>query len=174
MQQGARTTVVIVNDQNYQVRRMTAAVGSYIWQLLMAACFKARQSMPDDVAEESSVKTEEEKSAEEKLRGLCGIAFMHLDFKDYNADRQEILIRMKEKGVGAITIGADLESSKKAVEIAEANENIFACIGIHPEYSTSPEKSDNTVSALGLKDKALETTLLCFFAIMNLYDFFKT
>jgi TatD DNase family protein len=49
----------------------------------------------------------------------------HLDFKDYDADRQEVLMRMKEKGVEAITIGTDLKSSKRAVEIAEANENIF-------------------------------------------------
>ena len=57
----------------------------------------------------------------------------HLDFPDYDADRQEVLVRMKEQEVGAITIGADLESSKKAVEIAEANKNIWACIGVHPE-----------------------------------------
>jgi Tat protein secretion system quality control protein TatD with DNase activity len=43
----------------------------------------------------------------------------HLDFKDYDADRQEVLMRMKEKGVEAITIGTDLKSSKRAVEIAE-------------------------------------------------------
>lgn len=80
----------------------------------------------------------------------------HLDFSDYNADRQEVLARMRENGVGSITIGADLEGSKKAVEIAEANENVWACIGIHPDYLVS-EKSENTVSALGHKDKALET-----------------
>jgi TatD DNase family protein len=57
----------------------------------------------------------------------------HLDSKDYDADRAEVLARMKEEGVGTITIGADLDSSKKAVEIAEANENVWACIGIHPE-----------------------------------------
>ena len=39
---------------------------------------------------------------------------------------------MKEKEVGAITIGTDLESSKRAVEIANRNENIWACIGVHP------------------------------------------
>jgi TatD DNase family protein len=57
----------------------------------------------------------------------------HLDFPDYDADRREVLARMKEGGVGAITIGADLESSKRAVEIAEVNENIWACVGVHPE-----------------------------------------
>jgi TatD DNase family protein len=57
----------------------------------------------------------------------------HLDFPDYDADRQEVLAWMKKGGMGAITIGADLESSKRAVEIAEANENVWACIGAHPE-----------------------------------------
>ncbi len=51
---------------------------------------------------------------------------------------------MKEKGVGTIAIGADLESSKRAVEIAEANENVWACIGIHPEYITSPRSASQS------------------------------
>lgn len=67
----------------------------------------------------------------------------HLDSSDYETDRGVILARMKEEEIGAITIGTDLESSKKAVEIAEANENVWACIGVHP-------------------DKALETVLFNF------------
>jgi TatD DNase family protein len=62
----------------------------------------------------------------------------HLDHKDYDADRQEVLTRMKEKEVGTITIGDNLESSKKAVEIAEQNEDVWACIGIHPEHISLP------------------------------------
>ena len=72
----------------------------------------------------------------------------HLDFPDYDSDREEVLARMRENEVGAITIGADLESSKKAVEIAEANENIWATIGIHPEYSSgfpSPDQGEGRV-----------------------------
>lgn len=61
----------------------------------------------------------------------------HLDFKDYNSDRGGVFARMIEQGVGAITIGTDLESSKRAVEIAEQNENVWACIGMHPN-ETSP------------------------------------
>ena len=56
----------------------------------------------------------------------------HLDFPDYGADFEGVLERMREKEVGAITIGTDFESSKGAVKIAEENENIWACIGIHP------------------------------------------
>jgi len=68
----------------------------------------------------------------------------HLDFPDYDFDRGEILTEMKKQGIGAITIGTDLESSKKAVELAEANENIWACIGIHPEIFLE-EKSENNI-----------------------------
>jgi len=57
----------------------------------------------------------------------------HLDSKEFDPDREMVLAKMKELKIGAITIGADLESSKKAVEIAKANEDIWACIGVHPE-----------------------------------------
>lgn len=57
----------------------------------------------------------------------------HLDFQDYKTEIYNVLARMKEEGVGAITIGTDIESSKRAVEIADKNPNIWACIGVHPE-----------------------------------------
>lgn len=70
----------------------------------------------------------------------------HLDFKDYDPDREAVLTRMKENEVGAITIGTDLESSKRAVEIANQNENIWACIGVHPV--PSPEQGEGRVGFL--------------------------
>jgi len=82
----------------------------------------------------------------------------HLDFSDYDADREEILARVKENEVGAITIGADLESSKKAVEIAEQNDNVWACVGIHPNNITSPRfasRSDPLLDAGEGKNFAL-------------------
>ena len=60
----------------------------------------------------------------------------HLDSEDYNSDREEVLARLKDTGGGAITIGPTLEESKKAIEIAEANDNVWACIGVHPEGET--------------------------------------
>lgn len=62
----------------------------------------------------------------------------HLDFPDYGEELPQVLGRMKEKEVGAITIGTDLESSKRAVQIAEANDGVWACIGIHPEMAGLP------------------------------------
>lgn len=56
----------------------------------------------------------------------------HIHFKQYDADREEVIARMREAGVGAITVGTDLESSKKAVALAERHGGIWATVGIHP------------------------------------------
>jgi len=56
----------------------------------------------------------------------------HLNFPDYDVDREQIIVRMKEKGVATITVGTSLETSRGAVVLAEAHEHIFACIGVHP------------------------------------------
>lgn len=59
----------------------------------------------------------------------------HLGFEDYGADKTEVLKRMKEAGVGTIAIGADLASSIEAVKVATENENVWACIGLHPNHN---------------------------------------
>ena len=56
----------------------------------------------------------------------------HLDFPDYGDEIVGVFERMVEQEVGAITIGPDLESAKRAIKIAEENENIWACIGVIP------------------------------------------
>ncbi len=56
----------------------------------------------------------------------------HLNFPDYDADRGEAIERARRAGVGMITVGTDLQSSKKAVELAEAHDDIWATVGIHP------------------------------------------
>jgi TatD DNase family protein len=62
----------------------------------------------------------------------------HLNFPDYDADREEVIARMKEQGVLTITVGTSLETSRSAVALAERHENIFACIGIHPIDEENP------------------------------------
>jgi TatD DNase family protein len=57
----------------------------------------------------------------------------HFHFPDYDTDREEIIAEMKKLGIGTITIGTGLETSKQAITLAEKNENIFASIGLHPD-----------------------------------------
>lgn len=56
----------------------------------------------------------------------------HINFPEFDADRNEVIGRTKEAGVGMITVGVDYESSKKAIELAEVHEGIWATAGIHP------------------------------------------
>lgn len=56
----------------------------------------------------------------------------HLNFSDYDKDFDAVIARLRETGTHTVVVGTDYESSKKAVELAEQYEEIYACIGIHP------------------------------------------
>ncbi len=56
----------------------------------------------------------------------------HLNFHDYDLNREAVMERLALSETGTIVVGTDLESSKWAVEIAEKYENVYACIGVHP------------------------------------------
>jgi len=56
----------------------------------------------------------------------------HINFPQYDADRDQVILRLKETNTHTITVGTDFELSKSAVELAEAHEGIYACIGVHP------------------------------------------
>ena len=56
----------------------------------------------------------------------------HLSFKAYDADREEVIQRTQKEGVVCIDVGTKYETSKKAIELAEKNDGIYAAIGMHP------------------------------------------
>src|SRR3954454_24843492 len=59
----------------------------------------------------------------------------HLDYPDFAPDFEDILQRATDAGVTRIiTIGTSIESSRRAVELAEKYPNVFAVIGVHPTY----------------------------------------
>lgn len=66
----------------------------------------------------------------------------HLDYPDFAADFDEMLARATAAGVSRIiTIGTSVASSRRAVELAERHDNIYAVIGVHPT-SEAPEDDD--------------------------------
>lgn len=56
----------------------------------------------------------------------------HLNFRDFNKDREEVIKRMQENGIWTICVGADKKTSQECVDLAEKYENIFASVGLHP------------------------------------------
>ncbi len=59
----------------------------------------------------------------------------HLDDKQFDADRDEVIARAFSGGVKKIiNIGAGLGSSWRSVDLAEKYKDIFCAIGLHPHY----------------------------------------
>ncbi|MFZ2205728.1 MAG: TatD family hydrolase [Minisyncoccia bacterium] len=56
----------------------------------------------------------------------------HLGLLTLEEDKEKIIYKMMEKGVGTFVIGVDYESSKKAIVIAEQHDFIWAGVGLHP------------------------------------------
>ncbi|TSD03005.1 MAG: TatD DNase family protein [Parcubacteria group bacterium Athens0714_16] len=59
----------------------------------------------------------------------------HLNFPDFDKDREDVIDKMKSEGIGTICVGADLKTSRECVELADKYENIWATIGVHPNDS---------------------------------------
>ena len=57
----------------------------------------------------------------------------HPQFPQYDADRDEMIKRNLEQGVFMIAVGANLETSKQAIELANKYNRIWATVGLHPD-----------------------------------------
>ena len=56
------------------------------------------------------------------------------------ADLDDILARARETGVRRIvTIGTGIGSSRRAIEIAERDDGVFAALGIDPHRAATPD-----------------------------------
>ena len=57
----------------------------------------------------------------------------HIDFEQYDQDREEVIRRAFENGIEKIiNVGADMEGSIGSVKLAENHEDILASVGLHP------------------------------------------
>jgi len=65
----------------------------------------------------------------------------HLDFPDFANDLEDVLRRAEEADVKrVITIGTSIESSRRAIELAEKYPSVYAAIGVHPSHSNEAEE----------------------------------
>ena len=67
----------------------------------------------------------------------------HYDAEQFDADRKEILAAMREKGVALIVNpGCDLPTSRKAIDLAERYDYLYAAVGYHPESCAPYQESE--------------------------------
>src|SRR5437762_8642546 len=65
----------------------------------------------------------------------------HLDYPDFANDLDEVVRRAAEAGVTRIIIiGTSIESSRRAINLAEKYPAVYAAIGVHPTYVDEAEE----------------------------------
>ena len=66
----------------------------------------------------------------------------HLDFENYDGDRESVIQRsIKNKIEAIITIGTNVETSLKSIELSEKFATVFAAVGIHPNDANNANKN---------------------------------
>ena len=80
----------------------------------------------------------------------------HLDFPDLAQRLPEILGRMNDNGVGwAVCIGVNLEDFPGVLALAETHPNLFATVGVHPEYADAEDPSEEQLAELADHPKVI-------------------
>ncbi|MDD5356949.1 MAG: TatD family hydrolase [Candidatus Pacebacteria bacterium] len=60
----------------------------------------------------------------------------HVNFVAFEKDREEVIQRASDAGVAMINVGTQVDTSKKAIEMAEKYENCYAIVGLHPVHTS--------------------------------------
>ncbi len=61
----------------------------------------------------------------------------HLDFPDFEQDLEQVVARAQQAGIAkVISIGTDLDSSRRAIALAERYPNVFVAVGWHPSSAS--------------------------------------
>jgi TatD DNase family protein len=65
----------------------------------------------------------------------------HLDYPDFANDLDDVVRRAADAGVTRIiTIGTSIESSRRAIDLAQKYPAVYATIGVHPTYAEEAEE----------------------------------
>jgi len=81
----------------------------------------------------------------------------HLEMREFDSDRSDVIERAGLAGVDCIvTVGTNLDLSRKALSIARQYENIYATVGVHPhDVAKANDKSFNELKELAQDPKVV-------------------
>jgi TatD DNase family protein len=73
----------------------------------------------------------------------------HISFPAYDADREGVIARAAERGIGMVTVGTNIATSRAAVACADAHEGVWATIGLHPGHVHDGHEDPNEGAGSG-------------------------
>lgn len=80
----------------------------------------------------------------------------HLDFPELNAQFPELLAEMAKQGVvAAVCVGVCFESQGAVLDLAEKHQNLWATVGVHPDYQDCHEPDVGELVALATHQKVI-------------------
>jgi TatD DNase family protein len=80
----------------------------------------------------------------------------HLDFPDLANRMPDVLLRMQENQVDlAVCIGVNLEDFPQVLALAEQHEQLYATVGVHPEYTEVEEPDEERLLTLAAHPKVI-------------------
>jgi TatD DNase family protein len=79
----------------------------------------------------------------------------HINDPRFDADIGEVISRMKEAGVLSLVVGTEKNLSERAVKLATENDELFACVGLHPTDDKEEKFDDTFYRALASDPKTL-------------------
>jgi len=81
----------------------------------------------------------------------------HLDMKQFDSDRDQVIERAKSAGVQhIICVGIDIKSSQNALELTTHYPSLFATAGIHPHNADNANNNDlEQITRLAQHDKII-------------------
>lgn len=59
-------------------------------------------------------------------------AHCHVQFPQYDEDREQLLAAMEREGVGGLVVGTDKKSSEASLELVRSSGSLWASVGLHP------------------------------------------
>lgn len=80
----------------------------------------------------------------------------HLNFPEFRNNMSALRAAMQSEGVGhALCISVTLPDFPEVLAVAEAHDNFFASVGVHPDYEDEPEYTDEHLLALAAHPKVV-------------------
>lgn len=76
-------------------------------------------------------------------------AHTHVNFVAYDEDREAVIKRAQDAGVGMNCVGTQFDTSRSALDLARAHDNIWATIGLHPIHTAESYHDEKELGAGG-------------------------
>jgi TatD DNase family protein len=80
----------------------------------------------------------------------------HIDFPELSARLPEILAKMADNQVShALCVSVDLPDFPRVLKLAEEHDNVYASVGVHPDYEETPEPTVDDLIRLSQHPKVV-------------------